>query len=183
MNNYELTYINSSELTQEEVETIAKEIESFIQKNEGVVLRRENPVPKMLSYSIKNKNSVFFNTLIFQLEPEKINELKEKIEKNEKIIRHILVTKNLKEKVRTRRLRKKIDLVADSESSKKELSEKDTFSFSSPFSSVITEDVKNQKTENEEELEINSNNKKTENKSEKTELKDIEKKLEEILSE
>jgi len=99
MKTYELTYIISPEITAEEAGAEAKNIESFVQENEGLILRQNNPIAKTLSYPIKKHASGFMGVLEFQLEPEKLIQLKEKTDKDEKIIRHMIIMKRpLKEK-------------------------------------------------------------------------------------
>lgn len=142
MKPYELTYIISSEITTEQAETEAKNIESFIQDKEGVILKSENPSPKTLAYPIKKQGSGFFAVLEFQLEPKELGKLKEKLQKNDKIIRHMLIIKNPEKIQKERRIRKK-PLV----------------------SSPLVEAIKEEKT------------------NKKVELREIEEKLEEILSE
>jgi ribosomal protein S6 len=93
MKTYELTYIVSPEITSEEAEAKAKEIESAIQSREGVIVKQSNPIAKTLSYPIKKRASGFFGVLEFQLEPEKLIELKEIIEKDGKIVRHMVIIK------------------------------------------------------------------------------------------
>ena len=93
MKTYELTYIVSPEITSEEAGAAAKEIESFIQSKEGAVLRQINPTAKTLSYPIKKHASGFVGVLEFQAEPETLVELKEKIEKDGKVVRHMVIIK------------------------------------------------------------------------------------------
>lgn len=104
---YELTYIVSSEITSEEVEAKAREIDSAIQSREGVILKHLNPVAKTLSYQIKKKASGFIGVLEFQLEPEKLLELKEILSKDGKIVRHMLIIKEAAEFKKERRTRTK----------------------------------------------------------------------------
>ncbi len=94
MKTYELTYIISSEITGEEAGATANEINSFIQSKEGIILRSDNPVAKTLSYPIKKLGSGFFVVLEFQIEPEKLSELNEKLERDGKILRHTIIIKN-----------------------------------------------------------------------------------------
>jgi len=103
MKTYELTYIVSPEITSEEAEAKAKEIESAISSREGMVLKQSNPAAKSLSYPIKKHASGFFGVLEFQLEPEKLIELKEIIGKDGKIVRHMII---IKEPVKPRKERR-----------------------------------------------------------------------------
>lgn len=94
MKTYELTYIISSEISGEEAKVKIEEMNSFIQSKEGVILRADNPIAKTLSYPIKKLGSGYLAVLEFQIEPEKISELKEKLEKDGKILRHVIIIKN-----------------------------------------------------------------------------------------
>ena len=104
MKTYELTYIISPEMTSEEAEAKAKELEQAIQSREGIILKQQNPVAKTLAFQIAKRASGFFGVLEFQMEPEKVLEIKEIVEKEKKIVRHIVL---VKEPVRIRRERRK----------------------------------------------------------------------------
>ncbi|MDO8486452.1 MAG: 30S ribosomal protein S6 [Candidatus Staskawiczbacteria bacterium] len=145
MKPYQLTYIISPDITSEQAQTESKNIESIVQDKKGVVLKSEKPSAKTLAYPIKKQSSGFFGVLEFQLEPEYISELNENIQKNNRIIRHMIVINNPAKVQKERRIRKKPLM-------------------SSPFDKVA-EETKERKT------------------SKKVELKEIEKELDEILSE
>ena len=81
-------------MTSTEVENKAREIETAIQKLEGVILKQVNPVAKTLSYQIKKHASGFFGILEFQIEADKLLELKEMVAKDKKIVRHMVLIKN-----------------------------------------------------------------------------------------
>ena len=105
MKTYELTYIVSPETTSEEAEAKAKGIETAVQNREGIILKQSNPVAKTLAYPIAKRASGFFGVLEFQLEPEKLIELKEILEKDGKIVRHMFIIKEpikVKKERRTR---------------------------------------------------------------------------------
>lgn len=106
MKTYELTYIVSPEITSEEANAAAKEIESFIKSKEGAVLRQANPIAKTLSYLIKKHASGFVGVLEFQSEPEMLDELKKKIDKDRKFIRHMITIKKPMKEHKKRRTRK-----------------------------------------------------------------------------
>ncbi len=93
MKTYELTYIISPEITLEEAEAKAKEIESAIQGKEGIILKQYNPVAKTLAFPISKRASGFFGVLEFRPEPEKLLDLKEILAKDGKIVRHIVIIK------------------------------------------------------------------------------------------
>lgn len=154
MNAYELTYIVSPEITGEEAEAKSKEIESAIQSREGIIVRQSNPIAKTLSYPIAKRASGFLGVLEFQLEPEKLIELKEIIAKDGKIVRHIILTKKPVKIKKQRRDRKEAAPVFETFDKKEE-------------TKGILEPAQE----------------KTQESKAKVELKDIEQQLDEILGE
>jgi len=154
MKTYELTYIISSEITSEEAGITAKKINSFIESKEGVILKSDNPVAKTLSYPIKKLGSGYFVVLEFQIEPEKLNELKEYMQNppagGGKILRHMITIKKPVKARKERRGARKPLFSAETEPAEQK--------------SMATEETK-------------------EKPNKKIELEDIEKKLEEILGE
>ena len=91
MKTYELTYIISPEITSEEAEAKAKQIGSLITSKEGVIVKQSNPTAKAMSYPVKKRASGFMGVLEFQLEPEKLLELKDTLNKDQIINRHMIV--------------------------------------------------------------------------------------------
>ena len=129
MKPYELTYIISSEITAGEAEAEVKNIESFVKDKEGIILKLEKISPITLAYPIKKQSSGFFGVLEFQLEPEHLGELKEKIQKNDKIIRHMIIINNPAKIQKERRIKRKPLVTsifsASAEKTKEEAKEKD----------------------------------------------------------
>lgn len=105
MKTYELTYIVSPEITAEEAEAKAKEIESLVLGKEGAIVRQSNPLAKTFSYPIGKSASGFFGVLEFHLEPEKIAELEGTFSKDGKIVRHMLIIKEAAKPRKERRTR------------------------------------------------------------------------------
>ncbi|MCX6720909.1 MAG: 30S ribosomal protein S6 [Candidatus Staskawiczbacteria bacterium] len=107
MKTYELTYIVSSEITSEEAEAKGKEIESAISSKEGTILKQSNPTAKTFSYPIGKNASGFLGVLEFQIDTEKLVELQKILEKDVKIVRHMLIIKKAAEFKKARRTREK----------------------------------------------------------------------------
>ena len=126
MKTYELSYIVSPEITSEEAQAKAKEIESAISAREGVLLRQSDPIAKTLAYPISKRASGFFGVLEFQLEPEKVVEIEEIVAKDGKIVRHMLIIRKPQRPRKERRARVKpaleIEQKIEIESVKKEKS-------------------------------------------------------------
>lgn len=154
MKTYELTYIITPEVTSEEALTCAKDFESFITDNNGTIAKQQSPGAKALSYPINKKASGFVGTLEFQLEPEKLVELKNSIEKNGKITRFIVIIKKPTELRKSKRSRSKLEEHAL--------------------------EMGNTKTETDI-TDEEPNTSKNQDEKQKVELKDIEQKLDELL--
>jgi len=162
MKAYELTYILTPEITSEEAETFAKELESFVTSKEGVIVKQSNPIAKTLSYQIKKHASGFIGSIEFQLEPEALLELKQKMDKDGKVNRHMIVIKYPARKEKIRRSRNKVEGgVAEKETAKEITIE---------GKRAVAEEKKEETPKEEPKKE-----------SKKVELKDIEEKLEELL--
>ena len=144
---YELTYIISSTIDSKESDDIVKELESFIKSKEGVVLKSEKTIAKPLAYPIKKQSSGYFVFLTLQILENKVKEVKEKLQKNSKILRHFLIVKKPIKILKERRTRKPLFIKSKIEES--------------PF--TISGESKN--------------------KEEDVKIEDIDKKLDEILSE
>ncbi len=121
MKTYELTYIISSQISSEESNNVAKDIESSIQDKGGVIVKSGRPAIQTLAYIIKKQSSGYFVTLEFQFEETKVKELVEKLEKDKSLLRQFLMVKRPAKISKPRRTRK--PLLADEEPSIK----KDSF--------------------------------------------------------
>lgn len=155
MKTYELTYIISSALSSEEAGSVATEVDSFLQSKEGVILKSERPVAKALAYPIKKMGSGYFVISEFQLEPEKLIEVKEMLEKDAKVLRSFILVKN-PVRIRKERRTKKVFATPELET---KLEQKE------PAPAESFTEAKEEKT------------------SKKTDLSDIDKKLDELLGE
>lgn len=106
MKTYELTYIISPQISLGEVEIAKKDIVSFIQEKEGIIIKSEKMGAQPLSYVISKQASGYFNVETFQIEEGKIKEIKDNLNKNNKVLRSILVIKKPLREVKERRTRR-----------------------------------------------------------------------------
>lgn len=134
MKSYELTFLISGNLSEEEAKQFQDKVTSLIQTEGGILADRGTILKKKLAYPIKKQIQVFLAILTFQLEPIKLFPLEKKLKLENQILRYLILIKRPVKEMPVRR--KKVSEIAP-------LIEK--------------------------------------KKREKTELKDIEKKLEEIL--
>jgi len=85
MKYYELTYLISLELSNEEINSIQEKIKTLIQ-NGGGVLSEVNP-------TIKKGMLAYLATLNFQLSPEKLESLEKKLRPEGQILRYIILAR------------------------------------------------------------------------------------------
>ncbi|OGZ70408.1 MAG: 30S ribosomal protein S6 [Candidatus Staskawiczbacteria bacterium RIFCSPHIGHO2_12_FULL_38_11] len=110
MKTYELTYIISSQISTDESEALRKDLESFVQSKEGVILKSEKTTPQTLAYPIKKHSSGYFATLTFQVLEDKVKEIKDKLEKDLKVLRHFILIKRPVKIMKERRSKKPLFL-------------------------------------------------------------------------
>jgi len=118
---YELTYLVSSELTPEQMEALFKKINSLVLEN-GEIAVSAAPIKRKLSYPIKKQNTAFLNQIEFNFDPEEIDKFKKELNKEEEILRIMLIEKKsikVKKKVRSAILKPKPFPEGIEESSKK----------------------------------------------------------------
>ena len=108
MTNYELTYLISPEISEEQIETISKGLVSYIEEQGGVLSGIQGkPLKKFLGHPIEDHIMAFVGTLKFSLAPEKTKSLEEKLKQEKQILRNMLIAKPAKERLNFRKIRKK----------------------------------------------------------------------------
>ena len=191
MNNYELTYIVDSNVEKEELKIVYEEILELIKKNNGKIgnykkitdfetvngelrektsrnyLNQKNIeempfIKKKLAYPIGKVKNTYYDVINFELEPSKIANLEDKLRFKEKILRYLIIKKEVKRA--TKPSLTSVGIKAK-KSEKKELIKK-------PKKSL--ESISEIKLEDETKL-------KTKGKKEKIKLEDIQEKLDKIL--
>jgi len=132
MQNYELTYLISTDVSREELKNLSEKIKSFIQE-EGAIKKTTEPSKTKLGYPIEEKREAFLVILNFSFQPtadqpkagssEKIAKLEKKLKAENQILRYMILNKDLPEKVlRSKRTRSELKT---KESEKVELKEID----------------------------------------------------------
>jgi ribosomal protein S6 len=93
MKYYELTYLASPELSENEAKELQQKINSSVQ-NKGGILDFSSEISRIgLKYPIKKNNEAYLITLVFNLKQEDVPELEKEIKSEKKIIRFILFSK------------------------------------------------------------------------------------------
>ena len=103
MHSYELTYLISPDLSEEELKIFPEKINSFLEegRSEGLKL----PVKRRLAYPIKKKIEAYLGVLNFYLPSEKLENFEKKLKKEPKILRYLLLKKEVPRKIEMPRIR------------------------------------------------------------------------------
>ena len=115
MKNYELTYLVSTDCSDEDLKNLFGKISGFVSKEGGIPGKSESPARKKLGYPIKKREEAFLIILNFSLNQEKLDNLRKNLGSENKIIRYAILNKKpAQRKEIERKLRR----------SKREISEK-----------------------------------------------------------
>jgi small subunit ribosomal protein S6 len=102
---YELNYLISPDLVEEELTAFQEKINNLIQEEKGILGEINKPSKRILAYPIKKFVQAFLCSINFQLEPEYLLNIEKKIKNDAKIIRYLILVK-IPRKLSERRLRK-----------------------------------------------------------------------------
>lgn len=105
---YELTYILNPNLSENEVTAEADKVRGFINDQGGAIKNEKIWEKRRLAYEIKKHGYGFYVTTEFELEPEKVIELENRLRLEAQILRHLLLTKELIKEMPRRAPRPKI---------------------------------------------------------------------------
>ena len=99
MKKYELTYIVSPDLSEQELGVLIAKITNSIREETGSVEKTSMPSKIKLGYLIKKKAEAFLVSTYFSLSPERLIKLETILKEENGILRYILVIKKeIKEK-------------------------------------------------------------------------------------
>jgi small subunit ribosomal protein S6 len=91
MPKYELMYILSSAVSDNDVPTVVAEVDKYLTSQGGTLLTQEQLGKKKLAYPIKKTRNGFYIVQTFNLEPRKLQELDNKLRSIEAIIRYLCI--------------------------------------------------------------------------------------------
>lgn len=110
MKTYELTYLISSDLSEQEAISLSTEVDLLIKEKEGFLEKNWPLLKKQLSYPIKKKTMAYLAGLNFQIKPERLEEVKKELTANPKILRYLIFV-TTKEKLKTISRRIKVPII------------------------------------------------------------------------
>lgn len=97
MTNYQLSYLISPELSEQEAQDCCQKIDSLIAKA-GQISKTENPKRITLAYPIQKKSEAFLTTSEFSAEAQQAETLKKELSQEKEILRFLLIKKGKVEK-------------------------------------------------------------------------------------
>lgn len=107
MRYYELSYLASPKLKEEELKALQERVILALRKEGGDLDEEIPPMKRTLAYPIKKENEAFLVSLSFFLEGQKIENLKKELEKEKDILRFLIFQKKApKEKLENEKLKK-----------------------------------------------------------------------------
>jgi len=98
MPQYELMYIVSSNVSDDQIPTVTDGVLQFITGLGGKIVKEEQLGKKKLAYPIDKTRNGFYAVVNFEMEGSKLADLDQKVRTAEGVIRHIIV--NLEETLR-----------------------------------------------------------------------------------
>jgi small subunit ribosomal protein S6 len=91
MPKYELMYILSSAVSDNDVPTVVAEVDTYLKNQGASVLTQEMMGKKKLAYPIKKTRNGFYVVQTFNMEPRKLQEFDNKLRSIEAIIRYLVI--------------------------------------------------------------------------------------------
>ena len=89
--NYELAYLLSPSLSEEEVLTWAGKLGTLMEESKGVIRHAESPKKRQLAYPVKKQKNAYFGWTTFSLAREHLALLIKKLKGVENLLRHLIV--------------------------------------------------------------------------------------------
>lgn len=86
---YEISYLITETLSEEEVMALHQTIKGAIVELEGTIDRETNPRKRRLAYDIKGQKAAYFVNLYISLSSEALKELEKKLKFEKNILRHL----------------------------------------------------------------------------------------------
>jgi len=108
---YELNYLISPDLSEEELNAFQEKINKYVQEEKGILGETNKPQKRILAYPIKKMVQAYLSSINFQLNPESLLNIEKKIKNEGQIIRYLILVKKPRKvtEKRIRRIIKKLE--------------------------------------------------------------------------
>ena len=91
-NNYETVFILTPVLSDEQMKDTVEKFRNILKEHGAEIVHEENWGLRKLAYPIKKKNNGFYHLFEFKADPQLIKTLEVEYRRDERIIRHIVVS-------------------------------------------------------------------------------------------
>lgn len=95
--NYELAYLLSPSLSQEEVLAQVGKFTALVEESKGMIRKVEEPRKRTLSYPVKKQKSAYFGWTTFAMAQGSVGALEKKIKSQTNMLRHLLTEEEIME--------------------------------------------------------------------------------------
>lgn len=96
--NYELAYLLSPSILEEEVLTLTGELSTLVESAKGLIRHNEAPKKIKLFYSIKKEDNAYFGWITFNFTGDDIESLNKKLKGISQILRYLLVEEEIEKR-------------------------------------------------------------------------------------
>jgi small subunit ribosomal protein S6 len=91
MPKYEMMYIVASSISDDQIPSLTDGVLNLITALGGAVLKEEKLGKKKLAYPVAKTRNGFYELVQFEMEPQKLTELNNKVRTTEGVIRHLII--------------------------------------------------------------------------------------------
>lgn len=91
LKNYEIAYILSPSLVEEEVLTFAGKVSALIEEQKGVIKHLQEPKRHKLAYAVNKERNAYFGWTTFRLSPQSVAALEKKLKLETTIMRYLII--------------------------------------------------------------------------------------------
>ena len=96
---YELTYLIKPDISREEIEHFSQKIRDFVQLQGGITKSATGPSKRRLGSPIKKQGEALLGTVDFYLNPEKLEAMQKELTSDDRVLRFLLAIKQEPKKV------------------------------------------------------------------------------------
>ena len=96
LKNYEIAYLLSPVISEEEVLKYATKISALIEEQKGIVKHLQEPKKHKLSYAVHKERNAYFGWITFRLQPDTIMGLEKKLKLEAHILRYLIVEEEIR---------------------------------------------------------------------------------------
>ena len=96
--NYEVAYILSPILGEQEVLAYTAKLSTLIEESGGTIRCAEQPRKLKLAYEIKKQENAYFAWTTFRMQPERIAEVEKKLKSHSELLRFLIVEEEIEKR-------------------------------------------------------------------------------------